>query len=93
MIKVEVLRWMVELGRINIIVPVSLLSRYLVSPHEDYPQKVFDVCAYRKQVNHAGNVFDHTLPNISYAHMIEQVHMKVPASISAGSFCVNHRLC
>ncbi len=29
---IGVLQWIVELGRINIIVPVSLLSRYMVSP-------------------------------------------------------------
>jgi hypothetical protein len=33
---IGVLRWIVELGRINIAVPVTMLSRYLISPREGH---------------------------------------------------------
>jgi hypothetical protein len=33
---IGILRWIVELGRMDIIVPVSLLSRYLVSPRKGH---------------------------------------------------------
>jgi len=36
---IGILRWIVELGRIDIIVSVSLLSRYLVLPREGHLQK------------------------------------------------------
>ncbi len=48
---IGVLRWIVELGRIDIIVPVSLLSRYMVSPREGHLQQVYHIFAYLKQFN------------------------------------------
>jgi hypothetical protein len=48
---IGILRWIVELGRIDIIVPVLLLSRYLVSPREGHLEQVYGIFAYLKQFN------------------------------------------
>jgi hypothetical protein len=55
---IGVLRWIVELGRIDIIVPVSLLSRYLISPREGHLQQVYRIFSYLKQFNRPVLVFD-----------------------------------
>jgi hypothetical protein len=62
---IGVLRWIVELGRIDIIVPVSLLSRYLISPREGHLQQVYRVFAYLKQFNRPVLVFDDGEPLLS----------------------------
>jgi hypothetical protein len=62
---IGVLRWIVELGRIDIIVPVSLLSHYMVSPREGHLQQVYHIFAYLKQFNRSMIVFDDSEPNFS----------------------------
>jgi hypothetical protein len=62
---IGILRWIVELGRIDIIVPVSWLSRYLVSPLEGHLIQVYWVFAYLKHFNLTVVVFDDSEPNIS----------------------------
>jgi hypothetical protein len=65
---IGVLRWIVELGRIDIIVPVSLLSRYLVSPREGHLQQGFHIFAYLKQFNRARIVFDDGILDFGDTH-------------------------
>mmetsp|Transcript_686 Transcript_686/g.996 ORF Transcript_686/g.996 Transcript_686/m.996 type:complete len:261 (+) Transcript_686:1341-2123(+) len=48
---IGVLRWIVELGRIDLIIPVSLLPRYMVSPREGHLQQCYHIFAYLKQLN------------------------------------------
>jgi hypothetical protein len=62
---IGVLRWIVELGRIDIIAPVSLLSHYMVSPREGHLQQVYHIFAYLKQFNRSMIVFDDSEPNFS----------------------------
>ena len=45
---IGVLRWICELGRIDIMVAVSMLSCYVVSPWEGHLQQVFHIFAYLK---------------------------------------------
>jgi hypothetical protein len=45
---VGVLRWICELGRVDILVAVSMLSRYLMSPRGGHLQQVFHMFAYLK---------------------------------------------
>jgi hypothetical protein len=59
---IGILQWIVELGRIDIIVPVSLLSRYLVMPREGHQQQVYRIFAYLKQFNRPVLVFDDSEP-------------------------------
>jgi hypothetical protein len=60
---VGVLRWICELGRVDILMPVSLISRYLVSAREGHLQQLFHVFAYLKQYDRSTMVFDDTEPN------------------------------
>ena len=59
---VGVLRWICELGRVDILMPVSLMSRYLVSAREGHLQQLFHVFAYLKQYDRSTMVFDDTEP-------------------------------
>jgi hypothetical protein len=62
---IGILRWVVESGRIDIIVPVSLLSCYLVSPQEGHLQQAYQSFACLKQFNRPALVFDDSEPKIS----------------------------
>jgi hypothetical protein len=59
---IGVLRWICELGRLDILVPVSMLSRYVVSPREGHLQQVFHVFAYLKHHKRSRMVFDDSEP-------------------------------
>lgn len=59
-----VLRWCIELGRIDIIVEVGLLSRFQASPREGHLEQLFHVFAYLKNYNRSSMVFDWTYPEI-----------------------------
>ena len=59
---IGVLRWIGELGRVDILVAVSMLSRYLVSPKEGHLQQVFHLFAYLKHHKGSRMVFDDTEP-------------------------------
>ena len=59
---IGILRWMVELGRIDIMVAVSMLSRYLVNPRVGHLEEVFHVFAYLKAYPKTSLVFDDTTP-------------------------------
>jgi len=63
---IGILRWTVELGRTDIIVPVSLLSRYLVSPREGHLEQAYRIFAYLKQFNRPMLVFDDSEPKFSH---------------------------
>jgi hypothetical protein len=70
---IGILRWMVELGRINMIVPVSLLSRFMMSPREGHLQQCFHIFAYLKQFYRSRLVFDDGMPDLSdkYFHVCD----------------------
>jgi hypothetical protein len=59
---IGVLRWICELGRLDILVAVSMLSRYVVSPREGHLQQVFHIFAYMKHHKRSRMVFDDTEP-------------------------------
>ena len=59
---IGVLRWICELGRIDILLPVSLLSRFMAAPREGHLAQVFHVFAYLKKHNRSAIVFDDTYP-------------------------------
>jgi hypothetical protein len=59
---IGVLRWICELGRIDVLVAVSMLSRYVVSPREGHLQQVFHVFAYLKHHTRSKMVFDDSEP-------------------------------
>ena len=55
---IGILRWIVELGRIDIMVDVSLLSSYSMQPRQGHLDQVFHVFGYLKRNKRATLVFD-----------------------------------
>ena len=60
---IGILRWICELGRIDILMPVSILSRYLVSARQGHLEQAFHIFAYLKTHLRSTMVFDDTVPN------------------------------
>ena len=57
---IGILRWAVELGRVDIHVGVSLLSSYLVQPRVGHLEQAFHIFAYLKSHQRSTMVFDDT---------------------------------
>jgi hypothetical protein len=55
----EVLRWMIELGQIDIMVSVAMLSRFLAAPHEGNLNEVLHIFANLKEYDRSSLVFDY----------------------------------
>ena len=62
--QIGILRWMVELGRVDIIVEVSVLSSFLAMPREGHLEAVFHIYSYLKRKKNSRMVFDPTPPDI-----------------------------
>ena len=61
---VGILRWIVELGRVEIYLEVSLISSNLALNREGHLDKLFHIFAYLKWKHRARMVFDPTYPYI-----------------------------
>ena len=61
---IGVLRWMVELGRVDIVVEVSLMSSHMALPREGHLEQLFRIFAYLKCHHNAEMVFDPSEPTI-----------------------------
>jgi hypothetical protein len=55
---IGVLRWICELGRLDILMPVSMMSRYLVTARSGHLEQLFHVFAYLKKYDSSTMVFD-----------------------------------
>jgi hypothetical protein len=64
---IGILRWMCELGRVDILVPVAMLSRYLAAPREGHLTQAFHIFAYLKRYNKSTLVFDDSAPHFDEA--------------------------
>jgi hypothetical protein len=64
---IGILRWMVELGRIDICCEVSMLSSHLAMPRKGHLDQVYHIFAYLHQHHNAELVFDPT-----YAYVDEE---------------------
>ena len=62
--QIGVLRWMVELGRVDIITEVSMLASQLAAPREGHLEAVYRIFAYLKAKHNARLVLDPTYPEI-----------------------------
>ena len=60
---IGILRWICEIGRIDILMPVSIMSRYLVSARKGHLEQVFHIFAYLKHHPRSTMVFDDTIPS------------------------------
>ena len=63
---IGILRWIVELGRIDIGYEVSIMSSHTALPRVGHLQKVFLIFSYLKHNSNARIVFDPSYPNIEY---------------------------
>jgi hypothetical protein len=61
--QIGVLRWIVEIGRIDIVVEVSLLASQLALPREGHMAQIFRCYAYLKIRHNGCLVFDPTYPD------------------------------
>jgi hypothetical protein len=83
--QIGILRWCVELGRIDIISEVSMLSAYLCLPHEGHLEAVFHVFAYLGMHHNMRVVFDPTYPDVDmnksmYGDVKELIPSDAPVS-------------
>jgi hypothetical protein len=68
---IGVLRWMVELGRIDIMVAVSMLSRYLASPRAGHLEEAIHIFAYLKAHDRSSVVMDDSLPSFDESRFVK----------------------
>ena len=63
---IGVLRWMCELGRIDVLHEVSILSQYLAQPRTGHLQQVINIFHYAKKYNRSWIVLDPTRFDIDW---------------------------
>ena len=61
---IGILRWMVELGRVDILLEVSMLSSHLALPREGHMEAVLHIIKYLKKFHNSEMVFDPSVPVI-----------------------------
>ena len=62
---IGILRWMVEMGRIDIITEVSMLSSFVAMPRQGHLSQVLHIFAYLKSHGNARLVLDPSYPEIN----------------------------
>ena len=60
---IGILRWIVELGRIDITTAVSHMSRFMANPREGHLEQTLHIFAYLKKYDKSAIVFDDTTPD------------------------------
>ena len=68
---IGVLRWMCELGRVDILHPVALMSRYLANPRRGHLEQLFHMFGYLKRYSRSSLVFDETEPEFDESRFIK----------------------
>lgn len=63
---IGILRWMVELGRVDICLECSMLSSHLAMPREGHLEQVINIFGYLKRHHNAELTFDPTYTDIDY---------------------------
>lgn len=62
---IGILRWAVELGRVDILLELSLLSSFLASPREGHLEAAYNIFAYLAKHPHAPMAFDDCMPRLN----------------------------
>jgi hypothetical protein len=62
---IGVLRWAIEIGRIDITTEVSMMAAHMAMPREGHLYTVFHIFAYLKQKHNSRLIFDPTPPRIN----------------------------
>ena len=68
---IGILRWMCEIGRIDILFPVALMSRFLANPREGHLEQVFHIFAFLKAHDRSALLFDDTEPDFNESRFRE----------------------
>jgi hypothetical protein len=63
---VGILRWTVEIGRIDVATEVSLLSSFMAYPREGHLEALLHIMAYLRDKHNSRMYFDPTYPDIDY---------------------------
>ena len=61
---IGIVRWMAELGRVELCTEVSMMSSHLAFPREGHLEAVFHMFAYLKKNHNSEMVFDPSEPDI-----------------------------
>lgn len=61
---IGILRWIVEMGRMGIVIEVSMLSSYVVMPREGHFNQVLHIFAYLKSHHNARLMLDPSYPDV-----------------------------
>ena len=69
---IGILRWIVEMGRIDIAVEVSMLSSYCMMPREGQLSQVFRIFGYLKSHHNSRLVLDPTYPEIDEEEFVKR---------------------
>ena len=64
---IGILRWSIEIGRVDILTEVSMLSAYQASPREGHMKAILQIFAYINNNPKLTIYFDPRLPNIDYS--------------------------
>ena len=62
---IGILRWAVELGRVDILLEVSLMSSHLCQPREGHLEALYNIFAYLSKHGEASMAFDDGMPSIN----------------------------
>ena len=77
---IGIVRWIVELGRIDIAVEVSMLSSMMAMPRKGHLLQLYHIFAYLKQRYNSEMVFNPTLPDFDESCFIQQDWTYTPYS-------------
>ena len=69
-----ILRWLMEIGRVDIHTEVSMLSAYQASPRRGHLSAFYQIFAYLKQKPKLSLYFDPRLPNVNYTAFQDNAH-------------------
>ena len=69
--QIGILRWMVELGRVDLITEVSLLASQVAMTREGHLEEVFHIYSYLNCKHNSRKVFDPTYPEIDMSNFKE----------------------
>ena len=61
---IGILRWMVDLGRVDICYEVSMMSSHLALPRKGHLQELYHIFSYRQKYHNSEMVFDPSDPVI-----------------------------
>ena len=68
---IGVLRWICELGRVDILINVAMLSRFLAAPRAGHLEQALHIFSYLKKYSRSSMVFDDARPEYDEARFIQ----------------------